>query len=99
MSSGPVLHMGDLPTQLQNFRLQQGLTICTSEGDTSERGERARSGAAEIVSIAEMEKHAILGTIRQLQGDKLMAARLLGIGKTTFYRKLKEYGMTDGLGD
>ncbi len=99
MSSGPVLHMGDLPTQLQNFRLQQGLTICTSEGDTSERSEPARSGAAEIVSIAEMEKHAILGTIRQLQGDKLMAARLLGIGKTTLYRKLKEYGMTDGLGD
>jgi transcriptional regulator of acetoin/glycerol metabolism len=26
-----------------------------------------------------------------LNGDKLMAARLLGIGKTTLYRKLKEY--------
>ena len=49
-----------------------------------------------IVSIAEMEKHAILGTIRQLKGDKLMAARLLGIGKTTLYRKLKEYGITEG---
>jgi two-component system response regulator HydG len=24
-----------------------------------------------------------------------MAARLLGIGKTTLYRKLKEYGLTD----
>ena len=44
-----------------------------------------------IVSIAEMEKQAILGTIRQLNGDKLMAARMLGIGKTTLYRKLKEY--------
>jgi two-component system response regulator HydG len=26
-----------------------------------------------------------------LHGDKLMAARLLGIGKTTLYRKLKQY--------
>ena len=48
-----------------------------------------------VVSIADMEKQAILGAIRQLKGDKLMAARLLGIGKTTLYRKLKEYGLTD----
>jgi two-component system response regulator HydG len=47
----------------------------------------------QVLSIAEMEKNAILSTIRQLRGDKLMAARLLGIGKTTLYRKLKEYGL------
>jgi two-component system response regulator HydG len=40
-----------------------------------------------------MEKQAILNTIRQLNGDKLTAAKLLGIGKTTLYRKLKEYGI------
>jgi transcriptional regulator of acetoin/glycerol metabolism len=39
----------------------------------------------------------ILSTITQLNGDKLMAARLLGIGKTTLYRKLKEYGLGDEL--
>ena len=54
------------------------------------------SGEA-ILSIAELEKQAILNTIRQLNGDKLMAARLLQIGKTTLYRKLKEYGISDGL--
>ena len=53
------------------------------------------SGTGEILSIAEMEKQAILGTIRQLNGDKLLAAKLLGIGKTTLYRKLKEYGMVE----
>jgi DNA-binding NtrC family response regulator len=95
LSSGPVLHMGDLPTQLQDFRLQQGPTIRVEEA-----GPELREGAGgvrdgEIVSIAEMEKHAILATIRQLKGDKLMAAKLLGIGKTTLYRKLKEYGIRD----
>jgi DNA-binding NtrC family response regulator len=98
LSSGPVLHMGDLPTQLQNFRLQLGPGVRPDEEET-EAGVGARSGDGEIVSIAEMEKHAILGTIRQLKGDKLMAAKLLGIGKTTLYRKLKEYGITEGLGD
>jgi transcriptional regulator of acetoin/glycerol metabolism len=47
--------------------------------------------ATRITRIAELEKEAILRTITQLNGDKLMAARLLGIGKTTLYRKLKQY--------
>ena len=41
-----------------------------------------------------MEKQAILNTLRS-NGDKLTAAKLLGIGKTTLYRKLKEYGIAD----
>jgi len=41
--------------------------------------------------IADLEKQAIVGAIEALGGDKLMAAKLLGIGKTTLYRKLKEY--------
>ena len=45
-----------------------------------------------VLPMAEIEKEAILSTIAQLNGDKLTAAKLLGIGKTTLYRKLKEYG-------
>ena len=101
LSSGPVLHLGDLPTQLQNFRMQQGpgLAVHETEEDGPLQSELMGSLQGEIVSIAEMERQAILGTIRQLKGDKLMAAKLLGIGKTTLYRKLKEYGITEGLGD
>ena len=33
--------------------------------------------------LSELEKHTILNTIQQLNGDRVMAARLLGIGKTT----------------
>jgi transcriptional regulator of acetoin/glycerol metabolism len=46
-----------------------------------------------VLSIADLEKDAILSTITQLKGDKVLAAHLLGIGKTTLYRKLKEYGL------
>ena len=41
----------------------------------------------------QMERNAIVDAIRLLNGDKLQAAKLLGIGKTTLYRKLKEYGI------
>lgn len=65
--------------------------------DLSETVIRARKTCANerpdgVVPMAEMEKRAILGAIEQLSGDKLKAAKLLGIGKTTLYRKLKEYG-------
>jgi two-component system response regulator HydG len=39
-----------------------------------------------------MEKRAIFRALAETGGDKLAAARLLGIGKTTLYRKLKQYG-------
>ena len=98
LSSGPVLHIGDLPTQLQNLGLQHGPTV-HSDVEQPERAEDVRVADGEIVSIAEMEKRAILGTIRRLKGDKLMAAKSLGIGKTTLYRKLKEYGIAEDLGN
>jgi DNA-binding NtrC family response regulator len=49
----------------------------------------ARNG---FVPLADLEKDAILAAVRHTHGDRLQAAKLLGIGKTTLYRKLKEYG-------
>jgi DNA-binding NtrC family response regulator len=88
LSSGPVLHMGDLPTQLQEHRLQTQRASLAGPQPVA-------PPAAEILTIAELEKQAILTTLRNLHGDKLTAARLLGIGKTTLYRKLKEYGISE----
>jgi two-component system response regulator HydG len=45
----------------------------------------------EVVPLDELERRAILRALRESSGDKLAAARLLGIGKTTLYRKLKQY--------
>lgn len=50
-------------------------------------------GLLKIVPLAEMERQTILRALEQLKGDKQKAAQLLGIGKTTLYRKLKEYGI------
>jgi two-component system response regulator HydG len=91
LSSGPVLHLGDLPTQLQ----QQGLEARRTAANV---GETPAEGASpQLVTLADLERQAILGAIRTLNGDKLQAAKLLGIGKTTLYRKLKEYGIAEPL--
>ncbi len=75
ISSGSTLHLVDLPTAVQNA-LQLG---------------GGPGIPPKIVPLAQLEREAIINAIEQLHGDKLQAARLLGIGKTTLYRKLKEY--------
>jgi DNA-binding NtrC family response regulator len=47
----------------------------------------------ELLPLEELERRAILRTLRETSGDKVAAARILGIGKTTLYRKLKQYHM------
>jgi DNA-binding NtrC family response regulator len=46
-----------------------------------------------ILPLTEMERRAIVHALEYTKGDRLMAAGLLGIGRTTLYRKLKEYQM------
>jgi DNA-binding NtrC family response regulator len=90
LSSGPIVHLGDLPTQLQNFHLQNHRPVAVAPAVLGVPG----SARTPVMPLAQLEKEAILDTLRKLNGDKLLAARLLGIGKTTLYRKLKEYGIS-----
>lgn len=48
-----------------------------------------------ILPLAEMERQAIIRALEHTKGDRLSAANLLGIGRTTLYRKLKEYQLAD----
>ncbi len=73
LGSGPILHVGDLPSNLHFGPAPGG------------------AGNDDLLPLEEMERRAIYRAIRETGGDKLAAARLLGIGKTTLYRKLKGY--------
>jgi DNA-binding NtrC family response regulator len=89
LSSGPILYLGDFPTQLQQRGLEARQVV--------PGGQEPEAGTLGVMTLADLERQAILDAIRKLRGDKLQAARLLGIGKTTLYRKLKEYGIADPL--
>jgi two-component system response regulator HydG len=80
-SFGPMLNPNDLPPQIQNASIVVSIA--------------SQAARAKIISLAELEKQAIISALQQLDGDKLMAAKMLGIGKTTLYRKLKQYGISD----
>ncbi len=55
--------------------------------------EKQKEGAAGVRPLDELEKEAIIEALRATDGKKLDAARLLGIGKTTLYEKIKRYGI------
>jgi transcriptional regulator of acetoin/glycerol metabolism len=46
---------------------------------------------AGIVPLAELEKREILRAVKVLNGNVDEAAKRLGLGRTSVYRKLKEY--------
>jgi DNA-binding NtrC family response regulator len=69
-------------------------TVLTADDLTSvlyRASEPQVSNTDELLPLAEVMRRALLHALRETEGDKLAAARLLGIGKTTLYRKLKEY--------
>jgi transcriptional regulator with PAS, ATPase and Fis domain len=51
----------------------------------------AQQDAHPIRPLSEVERRAILEALEYTKGDRAVAAHLLGIGRTTLYRKLKEY--------
>ncbi|MBI4463735.1 MAG: sigma-54-dependent Fis family transcriptional regulator, partial [Acidobacteria bacterium] len=55
----------------------------------------ATGSSDSVIPLEEMERQAILRALASTGGDKLMAARMLGIGKTTLYRKLRQYQVED----
>ncbi len=89
LSSGPVLHTADLPLPLQERRYQSRLPVPEFHRPLP------ADGAEAVITLMELERQAIFRALHHLKGDKLLAAKLLGIGKTTLYRKLKEYGFGD----
>ncbi len=91
MNSGQWLGTVALPTSIANRHLEKdvaaeslGILQSHPEGFEGQRG---------VLPLAEVEKRAILHAIDCTKGDRTLAAMMLGIGRTTLYRKLKDYGL------
>jgi len=95
MNSGPLLHVSDLPSALQYHlaarRTAQIVGGCIGRPGPTAIGRMQATPASGIIPLMEMERRAILRALEYTKGDRVIAAHLLGIGRTTLYRKLKEY--------
>jgi DNA-binding NtrC family response regulator len=104
--TGPLLTVSDLPSQIQNYlfaKRAQHLSVAvggyspmpSSSLPMPERREPVMAVAPTqeppVLPLMELEKRAIRHALEYTRGDRGVAATLLGIGRTTLYRKLKEY--------
>ena len=93
LNTGPWLHVADLPSALQNRR-QPEPTLASAVAAGAETAPlpllHTPPGPAGFF-LATLQKETILKALAATHGDRAKAAQMLGIGRTTLYRKLKEY--------
>lgn len=64
--------------------------IAAGDGDA---GEKQTLGDGAPLNLDQLEKQAIRNALRVAAGNREKAAKMLGIGERTLYRKLNEYGL------
>jgi len=98
LNSGPLLHFTDLPSNIiYHVRAGTGVAVVAAAAGGA-RGIALPGPTISlngVVPLQELERRAIEHALQQTSGDRTEAALLLGIGRTTLYRKLKEYQMTE----
>ena len=92
MNSGPWLSMADLPSAVLNRTREKDATMADSLSSLHAHVNGSCSPEG-VIPLAEVEKKAILQAMDYTKGDRTVAAAMLGIGRTTLYRKLKDYGL------
>jgi DNA-binding NtrC family response regulator len=82
LTRGETIGVEDLPEKIRGFRRSH---VLVSSDDPSE-----------LPPLEEVERRYILRVMEAVGGNKTLAARVLGMGRKTLYRKLEQYGSGEG---
>ena len=82
-ASGGVIKASDLPAEITNVGNQR-----SSDDGMSEEDKQA------VRPLHEMERELMIAALRETTGNVSEAARRLGIGRATFYRRAQRHGLT-----
>lgn len=95
--SGRELQIHDLPSTLHHAVFPPAPRDITVVPAWPAQSSAASRATEEVIPLAEVERRAILNALAVTRGDRTTAAQLLGIGRTTLYRRLKDYGVEDSI--
>jgi transcriptional regulator with GAF, ATPase, and Fis domain len=85
LSRGESLSLGEIPMELKTTGPPG------SQGEAPERGRKEAGSHTEVIS--EIERQRLSEALERAGGNKSEAARSLGLKRSTFFNKLKRYGL------
>jgi transcriptional regulator with GAF, ATPase, and Fis domain len=91
IASGRQIELEDLPEAISKTVLQERDRIKVERAKAASEGRTTTFQVTVPSSMDEIERAAIEATLDYTKGDKTHAARALGIGRKTLYRKLDQY--------
>ena len=100
LGDGQVIDLGDLPSSIADASATQnsGPVLAPANGSAMEEevGVASRGTAPSSTDLEDIERATIQRVFQQVNGDKALAGRMLGISRATLYRKLKRYNISGG---
>lgn len=91
LTEGEVISEEVLPSELRRERYREEKAPIPVAGRVKSPAED--EGGAVVVRLDEIEKNAIIEALKATGNNRTKAAKMLGIGVRTLYRKIKEYGI------
>ena len=91
IASGRQIESEDLPEAISKIALEERDRIKVERAKAASEGRTTTFEVTVPSSMEEIERQAIEATLDYTEGDKSHAARALGIGRKTLYRKLDQY--------
>jgi transcriptional regulator of acetoin/glycerol metabolism len=96
LHSEGALEMSDLPSPLQHHRATSNLrqlSGAVADPPAADLPEFAMAPKSPVISLPQSERYTIKRALVATKGKRGKAARILAIGRTTLYRKMKQYGI------
>ena len=91
IASGRQIELEDLPQGISQIALRDRDRVKVERAKAASEGRTTTFEVTVPSSMEEIERQAIEATLDYTSGDKSHAARALGIGRKTLYRKLEQY--------
>ncbi|MGI8565203.1 MAG: sigma 54-interacting transcriptional regulator, partial [Pyrinomonadaceae bacterium] len=91
IASGRQIELDDLPEAINRAFGDERATVRGERERAAQEGRQVQLEISVPATIDDIERRAIEATLDYTGGDKTRAARALGIGRKTLYRKLQQY--------